>query len=81
MTIETIRKAIESHKARSAWKKGVTGYALEILAEVEERTETEGHAPADIAELKEYMLNGAQDFKHPEDLFKAWTNASYGGKL
>ena len=67
--IEAIRKALETRTDRSAWAKGVTGYALKILDTVADRAEYEGHEPTTTAELKDYMLNGAQD----------WKAASYGG--
>lgn len=40
--IEEIRKALEERKDRSAWNKGVTVYALELLEVYEERAEYEG---------------------------------------
>ncbi|MBQ2348675.1 MAG: hypothetical protein II388_09970 [Clostridia bacterium] len=77
--IEAIRKALESRTDRSAWSKGVTSYALEILDTVEERAAEEGHEPATVQELNGFMLNGAKDYNHPRDLFKAWSVASWGG--
>ena len=65
MTIEEARKAIEAMNARSAWKKGVKVYASEILDTLEEYD----HTPADRAECKEMMLNGAD----------SWRAYSWGG--
>lgn len=58
-TIEEARKAIEAMNARSAWKKGVKVYASEILDTLEEYD----HTPADRAECKKMMLNGADDWR------------------
>lgn len=68
-TIAAIREAIENTKTRSAWERGVIGYALEILDQVEERSEYEGQEPETIEALNDYMLNGARD----------WNEASWGG--
>lgn len=67
--IEKIKSTIENHKCRSAWDKGVSSYALEILDTVEERMNYEGHEPHTIDELKDYMLNGAE----------TWQRSSWGG--
>lgn len=77
--IEAIRKALESRTDRSAWDKGVTGYALEILDTVEQRATEEGHEPTDTWELYDFMLNGAKDYNHPTDTFRSWSVASWGG--
>jgi len=66
---ESIRKELENMKGRSAWERGVIGYALEILDQVEERSEYEGQEPETIEALNDYMLNGAED----------WKQASWGG--
>ena len=65
MTIEEARKAIDAMNARSAWKKGVKVYASEILDTLEEYD----HTPADRAECKNMMLNGADN----------WQAYSWGG--
>lgn len=59
MTIEEARKAIEAMNARSAWKKGVKVYASGILDTLEEYD----HTPANRAECKGMMLNGADDWR------------------
>lgn len=63
MTIyEKINAALEARKDRSAWDKGVTVYALELLKELEERAAYEGRNPEPGKECHEWMLNGAQDW-------------------
>jgi len=66
MTTTEIRKELETRKDRSAWNKGVTVYALELIDSLEENDVTElTGAPADRQE----MLNGAKD----------WAQYSWGG--
>lgn len=77
--IEKIRQELEARKDRSAWGRGVNGYALEILDVIEERSNEEGHEPQTRAELENFALNGAQDYKHPNNLYNAWSVASWGG--
>ena len=36
MTVEQIYKSIEAEPQRSAWNRGVTAYALELLEELQE---------------------------------------------
>lgn len=66
---EAIKKALEERKDRSAWNKGVTIYALELLDEIEERTEYEGKEPEAFETFKDYALNGANN----------WEQYSWGG--
>lgn len=66
---EKIREKLESRKDRSAWDKGVTEYALELLDELEEIAEYNGRAPENRKEAIEWMLNGAKD----------WDQYSWGG--
>lgn len=58
-TVEQIRAKLEARTDRSAWGRGVNGYALEILDVIEERSEYEGHEPETLEELRDYALNGA----------------------
>lgn len=37
--VEIIREELEAHKDRSAWNKGVTEYALELLDNIDETEE------------------------------------------
>ena len=50
-----IKKELEARKDRSAWDKGVTKYALELLEEYRERAEYEGREAADRAEFKTWL--------------------------
>lgn len=64
-----IKKELEARKDRSAWSKGVTMYALELLEEYQERAAYEGREVADREEFKAWLLNGAD----------SWESYSYGG--
>ena len=66
---EEIKKNLENRKDRSAWDKGVTVYALELLDEVAEQIDYSGKEPETRAELKALALNGA----------KGWSQYSWGG--
>ena len=63
-TIDTIRNAITSRRARSAWDKGVNLYALELLDNLRDLPAAESRQ-----EIKKALLNGASD----------WSEYSYGG--
>ena len=54
---------IESTPARTAWRKGVRSYALEMVCNAE------GPPLAGVADLKKELLNGAAN----------WREYSYGG--
>lgn len=60
---ETISAAIiaelEARKYRSAWDKGVTEYATELA----ENLDNWDKQPESVAEIREMMLNGADDWK------------------
>lgn len=77
--LEEIRAAVEAQNPRGAWAAGVKVYALEILDTIEERSEYEGHEPETMEELTDYALNGAKDHQKPNDIFRAWSVASWGG--
>lgn len=66
---EKIIAKLNSKKDRSAWNKGVTRYALELVEELEERADYEKRNPAPGKECREWMLNGAKD----------WYQYSWGG--
>lgn len=66
---EEIKKNLETRKDRSAWNKGVTVYALEMLDDVAESIDYNGKEPETRAELKALALNGA----------KNWEEYSWGG--
>lgn len=63
------REMIKATTARSAWRRGVVAYALELLDNVAGRVAYEGHGPEDVAQLREWTRNGARD----------WSEYSYGG--
>ena len=69
-TIEEVRKELKARKDRSAWDKGVTIYALELLDDLEENRRFYN---ADMyihpLELKAELLNGAV----------GWDQYSWGG--
>lgn len=69
MYINHVKNALEARKDRSAWNRGVTAYALELLETLAERIEYEGRNPSNPRELAAWLLNGAQD----------WTQYSEGG--
>lgn len=64
-----IKETLETRKDRSAWDKGVTIYALELLEEYAELAAYEGRQAANTAEFKEWLKNGASD----------WDQYSWGG--
>lgn len=64
-----IREALEARKDRSAWHRGVTAYALELVDTLAEHAAYEGRDPQNRKECREWMLNGAKD----------WSEYSYGG--
>lgn len=64
-----IKETLETRKDRSAWDKGVTIYALELLEEYAERAVYEGRQAVNTAEFKEWLKNGASD----------WDQYSWGG--
>ena len=66
---EEIKKNLETRKDRSAWNKGVTVYALEMLDEVAESIDYNGKEPETRKELKALALNGAE----------SWEEYSWGG--
>ena len=70
MTIyERIAEQLEHRTDRSAWDKGVTKYALELVEELQERSNYEGRNPEPGNECREWMLNGANN----------WSEYSWGG--
>lgn len=64
INLEAIKNAIEARKTRSAWDKGVTLYALELLDNIRDLPATNNRQ-----EIKKALLNGARD----------WSEYSYGG--
>lgn len=68
-TFEKTNAALEARKDCSAWQRGVTLYAFELVQELQERAKYEGRNPEPCAECKLWMLNGASD----------WNAYSWGG--
>ena len=70
MKIEEIIAILEAHKTRSAWDKGVTQYAFELLESLEWYCkEYNEEAPTSRNLLEKILLNGASD----------WSQYSWGG--
>ena len=65
-TLDLLQK-VENVKVRSAWNNGVKTYAMELLDDAASNRECEEFA--NLQELKEAILNGAED----------WTQYSEGG--
>lgn len=68
-TFDKVAAELEARKDRSAWDKGVTAYAMELVEELRERAAYEGRNPEPGKECREWMLNGARD----------WNQYSWGG--
>lgn len=71
-TLDTVETALKARKDRSAWNKGVTVYALELLESLRESIEGGYFFPDDLAApkvLAKTLLNGASD----------WNEYSWGG--
>lgn len=70
--LEKMREALEAMNTRSAWKRGVNAYALELLEELEEAI-SGGYFDAEDLDapkmLDKQLLNGARD----------WAQYSWGG--
>lgn len=70
--IKEIKEALEARKDRSAWDKGVTVYALELVEGLQEAINGGYFDPEDLAApkiVKNALLNGASD----------WNQYSWGG--
>lgn len=70
--IEKLYQSIESEKQRSAWDKGVTQYALELVEQLDEQINGSYFEELDLTESKKVraaLLNGAAD----------WSQYSWGG--
>lgn len=72
MNIEKLRESIAAEKQRSAWDKGVTQYALELVEQLGEQIDGGYFEELDLTEPKKVraaLLNGAAD----------WSQYSWGG--
>lgn len=70
--IESIRKEVNARTTRSAWSKGVTAYALELVDSLEEAIDGGYFDPADLEAPKlveKALLNGTD----------SWDQYSWGG--
>lgn len=70
--IEKLYQSIESEKQRSAWDKGVSAYALELVEQLGEQIDGGYFYELDLSEPKTVraaLLNGAAD----------WSQYSWGG--
>ena len=70
--IEKLYQSIESEKQRSAWDKGVTQYALELVEQLSEQINGGYFEELDLTEPKKVraaLLNGAAN----------WSQYSWGG--
>ena len=77
-TLDKVAAELEAQKDRSAWDRGVNAYAMELAAELKEIAAYEGHNPKPGRECREWMLNGAKDWKQ-----YSWGGASliYGADI
>lgn len=72
MNIEKLRESIAAEKQSSAWDKGVTQYALELVEQLGEQIDGGYFEESDLTESKKVraaLLNGAAD----------WSQYSWGG--
>lgn len=64
--ISATRDNLTTRKNRTAWEKGVTAYALDLLDDLEEYISGGYFDPSNLGDkvkLKEALLNGASDWK------------------
>ena len=61
--LDKVAAELEAQKDRSAWGRGVKAYALELVEELKELATYEGRNPEPGRECREWMLNGAKDWK------------------
>ena len=69
ITIAEAEKRLSERRDRSAWNKGVTLYAFDLLDNLNDAITDNNRDPESRTEAKEWMLNGARD----------WEQFSYGG--
>ena len=72
VNIEKLYQSIESEKQRSAWNKGVSAYALELVEKLGEQIDGGYFDALNLSEFKKVraaLLNGAAD----------WSQYSWGG--
>ena len=64
-----IKKNLEERKDRSAWSKGVTKYASDLLESLAEVIDYTGEIPETFSQFYKAVLNGAEN----------WSEYSWGG--
>ena len=69
ITIAEAKKRLSERRDRSAWDKGVTLYAFDLLDNLNYAITDNNRDPESRTEAKKWMLNGARD----------WQQFSYGG--
>ena len=69
ITIAEAQKRLSERRDRSAWDKGVTSYAFDLLDNLNDAITDNNRDPESRTEAKEWMLNGARD----------WEQFSYDG--
>lgn len=75
---EKMTAELENRKGRGAWSKGVTVYALELVESLQESAAYNERDPRNAEECREWMLNGASDWKQ-----YSWGSCSlcYNGQI
>ena len=69
ITIAEAEKRLNERRDRSAWDRGVTLYAFDLLDNLNDAITDNNRDPESRTEAEEWMLNGARD----------WEQFSYGG--
>lgn len=69
ITIAEAEQRLDERRDRSAWDRGVTLYAFDLLDGLNEAIAYYNRDPESLTEAREWMLNGARD----------WEQFSYGG--
>ena len=70
ITIAEAEQRLDERRDRSAWDRGVTLYAFDLLDSLNEAIADNNRDPESRTEAREWMLNGARD----------WEQFSYGGR-
>ena len=69
ITIAEAKQRLNERRDRSAWDRGVTLYAFDLLENLNDAITDNNRDPESRTEAREWMLNGARD----------WGQFSYGG--
>ena len=79
--IEKVYQSIANEKQRSAWDKGVTKYALELVEQLGEQIRDGYFDELDLKKTKKVraaLLNGARDWQRPDNEYAALEVACAG---